>query len=78
MEEQIREYVKTELAKLGGDVTSIDLKGVTVDILSNLIKGWDWSEADTNGWQVDYWLTTDKYDVSGCMYYGTATISLKE
>lgn len=76
MENQIREYVKKELAKLDGDVKSIKLTGVTASILSDLIEGWDWSEADTNGWQVDYWLTTDKYDISGCMYDGTATITL--
>jgi len=77
MEEQIREYVKRELAKLGGDITSINLTGVTADILSDSVEGWDWSEADTNGWQVDYWLKTDKYDISGSMYYGTVTISLR-
>ncbi|UGO46131.1 hypothetical protein PQE74_gp048 [Bacillus phage vB_BanS_Chewbecca] len=76
MENQIREYVKTELTKLGGDVTSIKLTGVSASILSDLIEGWDWSEADTNGWQVDYWLKTDKYDIEGCMYDGTATITL--
>jgi len=78
MEEKIREYVKRELERLSNGVKSVELTGVYPSVLESVIGGFDWSEADTNGWQVDYWLTTDKYDISGSMYYGTATISLKE
>jgi len=78
MEEQIKAYVRAELNKLSNGVKAVNLTGVYPSILDIIIEGFDWSEAETNGWQVDYWLTTDKYDVSGCMYYGTATISLKE
>jgi hypothetical protein len=78
MKKQIIQYVESELAKLdSGEVDSVSLKGVYPDVLADRMEGWDWSEADTNGWQVDYWLTTDKYRVAGSMYYGTATISLR-
>lgn len=42
----------------------------------------DNDELETNGWQVDYWNTFSKEDitlsVSGSMYYGNVNINQKE
>ncbi|QOV08390.1 hypothetical protein Kirov_191 [Bacillus phage Kirov] len=77
MENQIRAYVREELAKLSSENRVVNLTGVYPSLLEIMIDGFDWSEADTNGWQLDYWLETDKYEISGCAYYGKATIELK-
>jgi len=78
MKEKIKEYVKTELAKLSNGAEEVKLEGIYPSVLEELIDGFDWSYADTNGWQVDYWIKTYDYDIEGSMYYGTATIKLKE
>jgi len=77
MEEMIKSYIEIALGSLYNSGDSVKLKGVYPAILSDFIEGWDWSEADTNGWQVDYWITTDKYEIYGGMYYGEATITLR-
>lgn len=77
MEEQIKDYVEAKLEELKNGAKEVRLKGVSPSILEDVISDFDWSEADTNGWQVDYWLKTSEYEISGCMYEGTANISLK-
>lgn len=75
---RLTDYVRSGLATLTTDNNSIKLMGVSPGILEEVIDGFEWSNAVTNGWQVDYWLSTDEYDISGCMYYGNTTISLKQ
>jgi hypothetical protein len=77
MKEKIKEYVKTELAKLSNGAEEIKLEGIYTSVLEELIDGFDLAYADTNGWQGDYWLKTYDYDIEGSMYYGTATIRIK-
>ncbi|MGH0831287.1 hypothetical protein ACQVTX_23715 [Bacillus pretiosus] len=76
MEKEIKAYIESELKKLdNGEVKSIELEGVYPSVLQSILGAF--GELDTNGWQVDYWTNTAKYEVSGCMYYGKATISLR-
>jgi hypothetical protein len=77
MEDKIKEYIKSEISKLSDNVKSVKLKGVYPDVLEEVLGGFT-NEMETNGWQVDYWVNAGKYSVSGCMYYGTATISLAQ
>lgn len=75
MEEKIKAYIESEVSKLSEEgVDSVKLTGVYPSILASVLG--DFNEMDTNGWQVDYWVKTDKYDIAGTMYYGVATISL--
>lgn len=75
MEEKIKEYIKSEVNKLSEEgVVCVNLKGVYPSILESVLGAF--AEMDTNGWQNDYWVKTDKYNISGTMYYGIATISL--
>ncbi|WP_151035785.1 hypothetical protein [Bacillus wiedmannii] len=76
MESAIKSYIESELKKLNtGEVKSVELTGVYPSVLESILGKFE--ELDTNGWQVDYWTNTAKYEVSGCMYYGKATISLR-
>ncbi len=77
MESAIKSYIESELKKLdNGEVKSVELTGVYPSVLESILG--DLGEVDTNGWQADYWTNTERYEVSGCMYYGKATISLRE
>lgn len=42
----------------------------------------DWDDFDTNGWQVDFWITYSilgiKYMLEGSMYYGNIEFKRKE
>lgn len=79
MEEQIKKYIKSEVEKLdNGEVEKVDLKGVYPSVIFDSLGGFEPSEMDTNGWQVDYWVSNSKYTIDGCMFYGTATITLTE
>ncbi|PGA05578.1 hypothetical protein [Bacillus mycoides] len=76
MENAIKIYIESELKKLdNGEVKSVELEGVYPSVLESILGKFE--ELDTNGWQVDYWTNTERYKVSGCMYYGKATISLR-
>ncbi|KMP65148.1 MULTISPECIES: hypothetical protein [Bacillus cereus group] len=77
MESAIKSYIESELKKLDNrEVKSIELEGVYPSVLQSILG--TFGELDTNGWQADYWTNTERYEVSGCMYYGKATISLRE
>jgi hypothetical protein len=78
MKEQVEEYVKSELKKLSNGVKEVKLEGIYTSVLEELIDGFDLAYADMNGWQGDYWLKTYDYEIEGSMYYGTATVSLKD
>ncbi|PTU25839.1 hypothetical protein DA469_21665 [Bacillus subtilis] len=77
MKEQVKEYVKQELDKLlNGEVKEINLSGVYPQALYEILGDFEISEMETNGWQVDYWITTEKYEIEGSMFYGNAKITL--
>lgn len=79
MENEIEKHIATEVNKSASRaVESVELTGVYPNVLSKALGEFDVSEMDTNGWQVDYWISTEKYNVSGSMYYGTATVTLKD
>lgn len=75
---EVKQYLLKKLDELDHGASEVCLKGVSPLMLEEVIEGFDWSDADTNGWEVDYSLETDKYEISGCMYRGTARISLKQ
>ncbi|HDR7066984.1 TPA: hypothetical protein QCW42_004090 [Bacillus cereus] len=76
MENVTRVYIKSELIRLdSGEVKNLTLKGVYPSVLEGVLGSFE--DVETNGWQGDYWTKTDKYEISGCMYYGKATISLR-
>lgn len=71
-------YVNEEKSKLDKkEITSINLRNVNMSLIKEIFGAKD--NLDLNGWQGDYWFNTeDGYFVSGCMYDGTATISIDE
>lgn len=78
MVEQIVEYILAEKEKLDNrEVDVIYLYGVYPDILEEVFEEFE-DSLDINGWQGDYWTTTENYSIFGTMYYGTAKIRLKE
>lgn len=74
MQEQIREYIRENIKELKSG-ESVDLKGVYPKIIEDVIGTLE--GLDLNGWEGDYWASNSEYEVSGCMYYGTAEIEKK-
>lgn len=76
MKDKIREYIKEELKKLNykGDIASLSCVYPTIieDVIGDFNK-----PLERNGYDCDYWASTDKYDVFGSMRLGTAEITLK-
>lgn len=78
MKEQIIQYIVDEFAKLKrGQATTIDLVNVSPKIIEEAT-GLSLIIEEQNGWQGDYWGKIEDYEVSGCMYDGTASISIPE
>lgn len=78
MKEKILEYLRIEKDKLdSGEVEYLNLKGVYASAIEEVFGESESDDVDFNGWQGDYWYKTDRYEISGCMYYGTATIELR-
>lgn len=79
MEETIKKYMKQEREKLvRGEVDKLRLEGVCPSYVVSVFGGFE-DSLDLNGWQGDYWGETDEgFTVTGCMYYGTATITITE
>lgn len=72
---EFAEFIDSEESVLEYDCVSF---GIVESILEELGFTWD-NELDTNGWEVDYWATFKKDDitlsVSGSMYYGHLSIT---
>lgn len=77
MKDLLKDYIKKELKKLDTNGGSIELKNVYPDLLEDVL-GEFVEPYELNGYDCDYWAKTDKYDVYGCMRFGTARISLLE
>lgn len=75
MQERIEKYIEEKIKglKSGEEVT---LKGVFPSVIEDVIGDFE-DELELNGWQGDYWTGNSEYKVSGCMYYGDATITKK-
>ncbi|XZN14464.1 hypothetical protein ACSW9O_15465 (plasmid) [Clostridium perfringens] len=75
--EEIIKYIESEKEKLDkGEVENINLKFVNPSLIEEVFG--DMENLELNGWESDYWFNNDKYRVFGCMYYGTANISLTQ
>lgn len=77
MKEKIEEFIKSDKVELKLDLLPIDKYN---KILSDL--GWNRDDVDTNGWQVDFWVSFEKEDVedftldlSGSLFYGDYCLS---
>lgn len=79
MENKIKEYMTEQRDRLvSGEVDSLELEGVCPSYVESVFGDFE-GTLDLNGWQGDYWAKTDDgFTVEGCMYYGTATITLEE
>ena len=63
---------------VSGEVDKLRLEGVCPSYVESVFGDFE-DSLDLNGWQGDYWAKTDDgFTVSGCMYYGTATITITE
>lgn len=77
MREKIREYIKREVKRIeDGETKEVHLEGVYADCIEDVIGSME--DLDFNGWEGDYWGHTDKYSVSGGMWYGDAIIRVRE
>lgn len=73
-----KEVVLKQLEKLNnGEVQRISFKEISLNTIQEAIGEEFEDMSNINGWEVDYWFETENYRVSGSMYYGTSTISLK-
>lgn len=79
MEDKIKKYMNKEKDKLvSGKVSELNLQGVCPLYIESVFGDFE-DTLDLNGYEGDYWGSTeDGFTVSGCMYRGTATISLEE
>lgn len=71
------EQIKEKLKDLKTKDDEIELHGVCPNLIQEAIGKFDNRTYDINGWECDYWVKTDKYAISGSMFYGTARISLR-
>ncbi|HSQ89789.1 hypothetical protein [Romboutsia sp.] len=76
MASRIKEYIEKEVKGLTKSGDSVSLKGVYPSAIEDVVGDFV-DSLDLNGWQGDYWAESDEYKISGCMYYGTCTITLK-
>lgn len=75
MKEKLLKSLNFEKSRLDkGEIESIKLIHVYPSIIEEVF-GEASSDFETNGWECDYWFSNEKYRISGCMYYGTATIT---
>ena len=77
IEEQIRRYIYKSVDKLKNKGDSVDLKCVNPDIIEYVL-GSSEEPYEMNGYDCDYWMTINKYEISGSMRFGTASITLIE
>lgn len=75
MKDQIKDYIRERIEGLESG-EQISLQGVYPQVIEEVIGDFE-DELDLNGWQGDYWTGNSEYEVSGCMYYGNATIVKK-
>lgn len=78
MKKEIIEYMTKEREKLvRGEVDELDLEGVCPRYIGEVFGRLD--SLDLNGWEGDYWANAEGgFCVSGCMWDGSATITLEE
>lgn len=77
MKALIKKYIQNELKKLVYIDDEVKLNNVYPDIIEDVLCGFN-EPYELNGYDCDYWAHTDKYDISGSMRFGTATITLKK
>lgn len=80
--EKAKEAIKN---LFNGALTSVSLKNAPASLVERILEscGADVNDCeDFNGWQCDYWNSCEyddkKYNIFGCAWYGTATISDEE
>lgn len=72
--EEIREKVK----ELKTKEDKIELKDVYPSLIEEALGKFKECPNINYSWECYYWASTDKYAISGTMYYGTAEISLEK
>lgn len=78
MKDKLIKYLLDEKIKLDSKkVDVIKLTNVSPSLIEEVFGDFD-DTPEFNGWQGDYWASSGEYSVSGCMYYGTASVSRKE
>ena len=77
IEEQIRRYIYKEVDRLREKGDSVKLQCVYPDVIEYVL-GDSETSYELNGYDCDYWMTIGKYDISGSMRFGTATVTLIE
>lgn len=75
MREQLEQYIKSELKALKYKGDKIQLKNVYPSLLEDVMG--KFIPYELNGYDCDYWTHTDKYEIFGCMRFGTVEITLK-
>lgn len=75
MKDSIKKYIKEKVSELKykGDTTS--LENIYPSIIEEVLGDFD-EPYSLNGYDCDYWGTIEDYEISGCMRFGTADITL--
>ena len=77
IEEQIRRYIYKEVDKLREKGDSVHLQCVYPDVISYVL-GESENPYELNGYDCDYYMKIDKYEIDGSMRFGTAIVTLFE
>lgn len=65
-----------EIMKLNKNNPEINLVNVSPKSIVTAFGDIDWDTYEIDGWDCDYWFSSGAYSVHGCMYTGTASISI--
>lgn len=75
MKDLIVKYIKDSVSELKYKGDTVDLEGVYPSILEEVLGNFD-KPYSLNGYDCDYGTTIGDYEISGCMRFGTANITL--
>ena len=74
MYKKYMEYEKERLDK--GEIKFIDFKYTYPSLIEEVFGKFN-EYPETNGCDIDYWVSNDNYDFSGSMYTGDCRVSMK-
>lgn len=75
MKSLLKKYIKDEVSKLKYKEDTCKLINVYPSILEEVLGEFK-NPYSLNGYDCDYWAKTSKYDICGCMRFGTAEVTL--